>query len=374
MERSSLRRARGSTGAVLAAALLAPFLIAFVAAQGGDQFLDGIGETALVARYLFNGSPEDSSRNHLHATLRGSGAAYVEDARFGRVLELAGNGSYAELPGNALAGEDAISVAGWLYLPTGASGPVFDFGQGASSRLFAVVSATGGFSAAYAAGGARGGTEPGTVPVNRWVHLAVVLDPANRILTTYLDGARAGQAANVGVSAAQPVGRGPADSNRLFIGRSQHEGEATLHGRLRDVRVYRVALTGAQVAAISSAASARQGGRGRGGAPAPEISTAAIPRESPLAARLERVPDIQAETIVGRLPRLPREIAAVYRDGAQGARVRVIWPAPKDALQVAAPGTYTVKGRVPGTPFEPTATVTVRPAGRAARGGGGWVG
>ena len=29
---------------------------------GGDQFLDGIGETSLIARYVFNGNTEDSSR------------------------------------------------------------------------------------------------------------------------------------------------------------------------------------------------------------------------------------------------------------------------------------------------------------------------
>ena len=79
-----------------------------------------------------------------------------------------------------------------------------------------------------------------------------------------------------------------------------------------------VGVRAAQVAEISNAGSGRQGGRGRGGTPAPEISTAAIPRDSPLAARLERVPDIQAETVVGRLPRLPREIPAVYRDRADG--------------------------------------------------------
>jgi hypothetical protein len=31
--------------------------------EGSDQFLDGIGETALVARYLLNGNTADSSRN-----------------------------------------------------------------------------------------------------------------------------------------------------------------------------------------------------------------------------------------------------------------------------------------------------------------------
>ena len=365
MERFSNRRWRQFLGAVLMAALLAPVMTGLIAAQGGDQFLDGIGETALVARYLLNGNAEDSSRNHFHASLVGSGAVYVEDARFGRALELAGNGSHAQLPGNALAGEDTISVTGWLYLPTGASGPVFDFGQSASSRLFATVSAASGFSAGFAGGQARGVAESKAVPVNQWFHLAVVLDPANRLLTTYLDGVRAGQAANVGVNAAQLIGQGSADANRLYVGRSLDEGAATLHGRLRDVRVYRVALTDAQVAAIVNAASARPGGRGRGAAPAPVVSTAAIPKESPLASRLDSVPDIKADTTVGRLPRLPREIPAVYRDKAKGPAVRVIWPSPKDTSQVATPGTYTVTGRVPGTAFEPKATVTVKPAGQA---------
>jgi hypothetical protein len=151
----------------VAAALLATAMTGLIAAQGGGQFLDGIGETALVARDLFNGNAEDSSRNHCHASLSGIGAAYVEDARFGRALELAGNGSHARLSGNALAGEDTISVTGWLYLPTGASGPFFDFGQSASSSLFATVSAASGFSAGFAAGGARGVTEPRAATICR---------------------------------------------------------------------------------------------------------------------------------------------------------------------------------------------------------------
>jgi hypothetical protein len=85
------------------------------AGQGGDQFLDGIGETSLVARYQFNGNAEDSSRNQLHATMRGTGGAFVDDAGR-RVLLLTGDGSYVQLPAAALAGEDAIAVVGWLRL------------------------------------------------------------------------------------------------------------------------------------------------------------------------------------------------------------------------------------------------------------------
>jgi uncharacterized protein len=109
--------------------------------------------------------------------------------------------------------------------------------------------------------------------------------------------------------------------------------------------------------------SGRQAG---GRAPAPVISTADIPQESPLASQLEDVPDISAETVVGDLPRLPYTIPAVYRNNVRGPDVRVVWPAPRDNSQVLTPGSYTITGKVPGTRFQPRATVTVKPAARTA--------
>ena len=110
--------------------------------------------------------------------------------------------------------------------------------------------------------------------------------------------------------------------------------------------------------------SPRQAGGGRG-AQAAVVPTPDIPQESPLASRLERVPDVEAETVVGELPHLPYLVPAVYRDTAAGPDVRVIWPSPKDNAQVLALGTYTVTGRVPGTRFAPTAIVTVKSAANA---------
>ena len=69
--------------------------------QGGDQFLDGIGETSLVARYMLSDNPEDSSRNQFHASVRGGGT-FVEDPQFRRVLLLTGDGSHLELPSQTL--------------------------------------------------------------------------------------------------------------------------------------------------------------------------------------------------------------------------------------------------------------------------------
>jgi DUF1680 family protein len=112
-------------------------------------------------------------------------------------------------------------------------------------------------------------------------------------------------------------------------------------------------------AIAENARSQGQAGGGRGEAVLP---TAAIPQESPLASRLERVPDVEAETVVGELPHLPYLIPAVYRTNAKGPDVRVIWPSPRDNTQVLTPGTYTVTGKVPGTRFEPKATVRVKVA------------
>jgi DUF1680 family protein len=336
------------------------------AQQAGDQFLDGIGETGLVARYVLNGNAEDSSRNQFHATLRGSGGTYVEEGQR-RVLLLTGDGSHLQLPGDALAGEDTISVTGWLFLPTGASGPVFDFGRDASNRLFAEATRAG-FRASIVSGGAvRGETGPKSVLENQWVHVAVVLNPASRVLTAYLDGAKAGEATGVAVNATNIVSQTAGAPNRLFIGRSQVDAEPTLHGRLRDIRIYRIALTDQQVSVIRTNGLPGRQTTGRRGAPPPVISTENIPKDSPLASRLQHVPDIMVETTVGMLPRLPATIPAVYRENAgplptedEGPVVRVIWPSPADNNAVQAPGSYTVTGKVPGTPFEPKATVIVK--------------
>ncbi|HQZ15908.1 MAG TPA: glycoside hydrolase family 127 protein [Vicinamibacteria bacterium] len=325
------------------------------ASQGGDQFLDGIGETGLIARYVFNGNAEDSSRNQLHATVSGAGGVFVDDGP-GKALLLTGDGSHAQLPASALTGEDSLAVVGWLYLPTRASGPVFDFGQGPATRLLAFVDAQGFKATAVVEGRVRGETPAKPVVENQWVHFAVVLDPASRVLTTYVDGARAGQATNVDASLAQLVPQGSA--TRLFLGRSQDDRAPTLHGRLRDIRLYRIVLGDEPVAAISrNALAAAQPARGR--PTPPEISTADIPRESPIASSLVSVPDLSVETVVGTLPRLPPTVPARFAGGVQG-EVRVIWPSPVDTAEVRKPGTYSVPGRVPGTRFEPKATVIVK--------------
>src|SRR5689334_18481861 len=87
-------------------------------AQGdGDQILDGIGETSLIARYMFDGNTQDRSRDGHHASLHGTGGTFVDDKQFGRVLSLSGeDGVYLSLPAATLAEAETLSVVGWVFL------------------------------------------------------------------------------------------------------------------------------------------------------------------------------------------------------------------------------------------------------------------
>ena len=77
---------------------------------------------------------------------------------------------------------------------------------------------------------------------------------------------------------------------------------------------------------------------------------------------LSSVPDVEVETVVGTLPRLPRHVQGIYSNGIEGPEVRVLWPAPKDNSEVLKAGEYTVTGRIAGTDLKPEAFITVEQA------------
>lgn len=106
-------------------------------AQTGDQMLDGIGETGMIARYTFKADANDWSRNNLHARINGKGFAFVQDSLFGNVLALKGDAeTFVTLPGGAVSGEESLSISGWLFMKASTPGQVFvDFGKNANARL-----------------------------------------------------------------------------------------------------------------------------------------------------------------------------------------------------------------------------------------------
>ncbi len=335
------------------------------AQSGGDQFLDGIGETALVARYVFNGNERDASRNAQHASLTGEGGRYVQDSQFGRVLSLpGGKGAYVQIPGPVLDGLDTISVAGWFQINPGQAGWVFDFGQNTTSNLFfgpigTNVNYQAGITT-HALAGAQG-LMTLSLPTNRWVHLALVLDAAHQTMICYVDGVKAGQATNVHLTLDKVLSQEDGNFNRAFVGRAQDENAPHLNGLLHDFRIYSVALTEQQVAVIHKNALT---GMETVSNPKAVGQSAQVTMESglaqPMADRLTGVSDVTVATTVGTLPQLPYRLPGIYRDKATGPDVRVIWPSPPNNHQVLTAGVYTVEGKIPGSAFKPKATVTVK--------------
>lgn len=333
----------------------------FLRADNGDQFLDGIGETALISRHVFDGKLDDWSRNGLNATAVGSGYAFVQDTTFGKVLSLPGgaDGSFIEIPARALGDAASFSAVGWVKLDDEAPGQCFfDLGTDADHHLGLILTERereGGCSIRMSPGD-RG---PSTVRVRagEWTHLAAVLDAAGKTLSLYVDGTRAGRQEIAGASLVSLFNKDHPEATRLYLGRSIADGSPRLGGRLHDVRFYRSALNDKQVAAIHHNATSAdkitriesEGSAGSYRADHPRL----------LHGELVGVPDIEVETQVGTLPHLPREIPGNYKNGAAGPPVRVIWPSPADNQAVVKPGGYTVTGSVPGSSFSPKATVRV---------------
>lgn len=331
-----------------------------LAAQAeGDQILDGIGETALIARYLLDADTEDRSRNHFHAVALEGTPAFAEEPPFGKVAVL--SSASLRIPGRALAGTDSLSVAGWVSLRSTAPGQIlFDFGLDSNRYIGCELTGakeSSGFRARITAEGPKAEQGPTAEPfrAGRWFHLTVVLDSVQRTLTLYVNGRPAGRTDDVNVRLEQILDWKDPAANKLYLGQSLAGDKPALNAALHDLRLYRVALSEEQIQTIVGNAVGNMGVRQRAQEPA-------APPVRSLALGLRSVPDIAVETEVGVLPRLPARISGVYENGVAGPPVRVIWPSPADNSPVLQPGTYTVTGAVAGTSFLPKAAVTVKPS------------
>lgn len=337
-----------------------------VRAQSGDQILDGIGETGMIARYVFDGDLKDWSRNNLHGKLAAGQPSFVQDEQFGKVLSLAGGQTdYVLLPPEALTDLESLSITGWVNLRVDKKGQYFfDFGQSASKHFFATPlgsASQAGYQAVVSASDQRiySAVAP-AVSINKWVHLTIVIDIPSKAIQTYIDGKQVAEAKNASLELADVFGQSGA-KRQLFIGRSLTAGDQTLAGLLHDFRIYRVPLTRKQIAGIYyNSLKDLHEDTAHMGKTEDDLPTFPITKAQLYNAYLQEVADVSVETNVGELPRLPSYVQGSYRDGMVGPKVRVIWPSPTDNNEVLSAGRYTVVGRVPGTDLKPKAIVTVR--------------
>src|SRR5690606_24111064 len=176
------------------------------------------------------------------------------------------------------------------------------------------------------------------------------------------DGKPVGKSNDIPKELIDVFGTSSGATKQLYIGKSLLSGDPNLDAMIRDFRIYRVPLTENQVAGIFQ--SAQRGNRTAVNVRGTEGDLPSFPlTQSQLYnTYLLSVSDVQVETGIGELPRLPSFVNGTYKDGMKGPKVRVLWPSPNDNSTVLDTGRYTVMGRIPGTDLQAKAIVTVRGA------------
>ncbi|RYY25971.1 MAG: hypothetical protein EOO04_11155, partial [Chitinophagaceae bacterium] len=315
----------------------------------------------------FDGDVKDWSRDNLHGKPGNNEVQFVTDNRFGKVLSLSGNSnSFVIIPAEALTDVESISISGWINLRSKQPGQsFFDFGKDADKRFRLApvgTAASAGYYAVIAADKNKKAEVTATaIDVNKWVHMAVVIDVPSKTMISYVDSKPVGEARNISAELSTMLSQ-QGEKKQLFIGKSLLPGEPNLNALVHDFRIYRVPLSNRQVAGIYRNA---QKGLNDGSVNTTAKREDTLPQFAPgqlqlYNAYLTQVSDVTVETETGSLPRLPAYLKGTYKNGIAGPQVRVIWPAATDNTAVMKPGRYTITGRVAGTGFKPVATVVIK--------------
>ena len=329
-----------------------------VKAQSGDQILDGIGETGMISRYIFNGDFKDWSRNNLHGTYQGGQPKFVADPKFNKVLSFDNKkGEMLSLPSDVLLNIESLSISSWVFSKSDAqTQSIFDFGKNNKS-LFHVYQEKGKLYLSFA------GTtiEGATLPLNKWSHMVVVLDAPAKSISLYADNKLLAEKTGVSIDFPKLFGAKSVEGSTLWIGNSSVKKDASLQALLHDFRIYRVPLNKRQIAGIyNNVVKGVRQDQARMGKAEDNLQEFPLTQSQLYNSYLVKVSDVHVETQVGELPRLPGYIQGEYKDNMIGPKVRVIWPSPIDNAEVLKAGQYTITGKIAGSSIVPKAVVTVK--------------
>lgn len=335
------------------------FFITTLNAQQGDQILDGIGETALTARYVLDGDLKDWSRNNLHGESLEGESVFVKDEVFGKVLSInSEDDNFVKLPGKLVNPEESFTISGWFMIDKdGQSSSLVDLEQ-SDQNNFSIGVANGNLNAEIQATGEKIQIEKQGIKAKQWCHFAVVYHIGTDEFKLFVDGKLGDASTNKQINLNQVLKN--SDLNSFYIGGTPNSHETSLGLKLHDFRFYRIALSESQIMRIYK--TALQGEAVVNEREELEDKLPDFNSDTPqlFNVYLKEVKDVELSTNVGELPRLPVYLQAVYSDGINKNQVRVIWPAPKDNHKVQQSGTYTIDGEIPGTDLQPKAIITVR--------------
>jgi hypothetical protein len=199
---------------------------------------------ALVARYTFDGTTNDSSGNANHPILTYGTPAFVA-GKYGSALDLSGTNQYVMLPANMFATVTNFTIAVWVNWDGGnAWQRIFDFGNDPTQYLFLTPSSGNGtlrFAVTTNGGGAEQILETLPLPVGQWRHVAITRNGTTARLYT-----------NGVVAATNTVSIAPASFNPALnnLGASQYAGDPLFNGRLDELFIYNYALSDTEIARL----------------------------------------------------------------------------------------------------------------------------
>ena len=208
-------------------------------------------ENGLVAHYPLDQTTgttvEDASGNGNTAMLVG-GATWQDGA-----LVLDGVDDHVDLPDNAMAGMDAITVSLEVKIAADQATPYFIWGLGNTSsgagNGYLFTTGDGSYRTSITAGSwtaEQTVTSGSALPREVWQTLTYTLD-ATGTARLYLDGVLVDERTDVTLRPGD-IGGGLTTAN--YIGRSVYTADRYLDGAVRDFRLYDRALTPAEVGAI----------------------------------------------------------------------------------------------------------------------------
>ncbi len=201
---------------------------------------------ALTHRYSFTADARDSI-GHADGTLEG--AATISG---GKVHLDGTRGTYVNLPGGLIAGDDAVTFEFWADLGANRSwARVFDQGStngnnGQHDLYFCPHSGRDfRLTIMDPHPQERVVTIPGNLDNQTNLYVACVLDPATGFMGIYTNGVLASSRNDL-------KSLGSVDTNLFFLGRSLFASDAPLNGAIDEFRIYKAALSAAAIGASYS--------------------------------------------------------------------------------------------------------------------------
>ncbi|MFS8097503.1 family 43 glycosylhydrolase [Lentzea alba] len=206
----------------------------------------------LVAHWPLNATSGQVAKD---ATGHGYDGALAGDVSWsGGALQFGGRTGHVQLPNNMLTGASAVTVSADVLVDANQQTPYFLYGFGntapngvGNGYLF---STGNNYRGAIATGNwtTEQGVDSGSA-LARGVWKNVTLTVGNGVEVLYLDGREVGRNTNATIKPSD-IGGGITAAN--YLGRSVYAADRTLTGKMKDVRLYNRALSGAEVAALPS--------------------------------------------------------------------------------------------------------------------------